>query len=186
MIEQHYKGYLLAAHPRRYDPILRRGVMLIIDHDSTGAIGLQINKPFTNDVTFETVMQNVGMKLEQDQPLYNGGPEGTNRIHVIHTLDWYSPNTVKVNDKIGVSHDISVLAAISQNEGPEYFRVCAGFTRWMPGHLEGEVLGESPWSINQSWSSLTAEPETVFGLDDIDQWHKVIEDSSKIQIANWF
>lgn len=186
MIEQHYKGYLLAAHPRRQDLILRRGVMLIIDHDSTGAIGLQINKPFTNDITFETVMQNVGMKLEHDQPLYNGGPEGTNRIHVIHSLDWYSPSTVKVNDKIGVSHDLSVLAAISQNDGPEYFRVCAGFTRWMPGHLEGEILGESPWSINQSWSSLTADLETVFGLDDIDQWHKVIEDSSKIQIANWF
>ena len=186
MIEQNYKGHLLAAHPRRHDPILRRGVMLILDHDSTGAIGLQINKPFTNDITFETVMQNVGMKLTEDQPLYNGGPEGTNRIHVIHTMDWHSPSTVRVNDKIGVSHDLSVLAAISQHEGPEYFRVCAGFTRWLPGHLEGEVLGETPWSINHSWSSKVADAETLFGLDDIDQWHKVIDDSSKIQIANWF
>jgi putative transcriptional regulator len=138
MIEQNYQGYLLAAHPKRQDPILRRGVMLILDHDQTGAIGLQINKPFTNEVSFQTVMKNVGLSVDQDQPLYNGGIESTNRIHVIHSLDWYSPTTVKVTDYIGVSNDISVLTAISNNEGPDYFRVCAGFTRWMPRHLEGE------------------------------------------------
>jgi putative transcriptional regulator len=186
MIEQNYQGYLLAAHPKRQDPILRRGVMLILDHDQTGAIGLQINKPFTNEVSFQTVMKNVGLSVDQDQPLYNGGIESTNRIHVIHSLDWYSPTTVKVTDYIGVSNDISVLTAISNNEGPDYFRVCAGFTRWMPRHLEGEVVGEEPWTINQSWSFIPATLESVFTLDDIDQWHKVIGESSRQQVASWF
>ena len=186
MIEQSYKGYLVAAHPRRQEPTLRRGVVLIMDHDKTGAIGLQINKPFTNDITFQTVMQNVGLHTEQDQPLYNGGQESTNRIHVIHTLDWYTANTTKITNKIGVSHDVSVLTAISQNEGPEQFRVCAGFTRWLPGHLEGEILGESPWNINHSWSYAPVEPEMLFTCDDIDQWHRVIAESSKLQVSNWF
>lgn len=186
MIEQNYKGYLLAAHPKRQDPILRRGVMLIIDHDDTGAIGLQINKPFTNDITFATVMQNVGLPTGVDQPLYNGGPESTNRIHVIHSLDWYSPTTIKITDRIGVSNDVSVLAAISKNEGPEYFRVAAGFTRWLPGHLDGEILGEAPWHITQSWSFAPADVETVFNLDDIEQWHTVIAESSRLQTSNWF
>jgi putative transcriptional regulator len=186
MIEQNYKGYLLAAHPKRHDPIMRRSVMLILDHDSTGAIGLQINKPFTNDITFQTVMQNVGLVIDYDQPLYNGGQESTNRIHVIHSLDWYSPSTIKVNDKIGVSHDVSVLTAIAANEGPEYFRVCAGFTRWLPGHLEGEILGEEPWNISHTWGFSPANVETLFGLDDIDQWHQVIGESSSLQVSNWF
>lgn len=186
MIEQSYKGYLLAAHPKRRDPVLRRGVMLILDHDRGGAIGLQINKPFTNDISFKNVMNNVSLSVDHDQPLYHGGVESTNRIHVIHTLDWYSPTTVKVSDHIGVSNDISVLTAISENEGPDYFRVCAGFTKWMPGHLDGEVLGEDPWSIEQSWSFAPATPETVFTTDDIDQWHRVISESSRLQVANWF
>jgi putative transcriptional regulator len=186
MIEQNYRGYILASHPRRQDPILRRSAVLIIDHDSTGAIGLQINKSFTNDISFKTVMQNVGLDIGQDQPLYSGGQESSNRIHVIHSLDWYSPNTVKISDTIGVSHDVSVLAAISANDGPEYFRVVAGLTRWRPGHLEGEIKGQSPWSIDQSWSHAPATLETVFGLDDIEQWHTVIEESSRIQIASWF
>lgn len=186
MIEQNYKGCLLAAHPKRPDAFLRRGVILVLDHDKSGAIGLQINKPFTSDISFQTVMENVNLDVAHDQPLYNGGTESSNRIHVIHSLDWYSPTTTKITDNIGVSNDLSVLAAISKNEGPEFFRACAGFTRWAPGHLEGEVLGEDPWTINHSWSFTPASVETVFGLDDIDQWHKVISESCRLQIATWF
>ena len=186
MIEQNYRGYLLASHPRRLDALLRRSVILVLDHDKTGAIGLQINKPFTNDVTFRTVMENVNMSVSIDQPLYNGGQESINRIHVVHSLDWFSPTTSKITDKIGVSNDLSVLAAISQNEGPEYYRVCAGFTRWSPSHLEGEIAGETPWTVNQSWSFAPSNYENVFGLDDIDQWHGVINESNRLQISNWF
>lgn len=186
MIEQNYRGYLLAAHPKRLDAFLRRSVVLILDHDKSGAIGLQINKPFTNDVTFQTVMENVNMSIATDQPLYNGGSESVNRIHVIHSLDWYSPTTSKITDKIGVSNDLSVLAAISQNEGPEYYRVCAGFTRWLPGHLEGEILGENPWTINHTWSYAPADHDNLFGPDDIEQWHGVIAESSRLQVSNWF
>ena len=186
MIEQNYRGYLLAAHPKRLDAFMRRSVVLILDHDKSGAIGLQINKPFTNDVTFQTVMENVNMSIATDQPLYNGGSESVNRIHVIHSLDWYSPTTSKITDKIGVSNDLSVLAAISQNEGPEYYRVCAGFTRWLPGHLEGEILGENPWTINHTWSYAPADHDNLFGSDDIEQWHGVIAQSSRLQVSNWF
>ena len=186
MIEQNYQGFLLAAHPRRQEPLLRRGVVLVIEHDKTGAIGLQLNKPYTNDINFQTVMDNVGLTSPYEQPLYNGGPSATNRIHVIHSLDWYSPSTVKVTDKIGVSHDVSILSAIAHNEGPEYFRVAAGFTRWLPGHLEGEIAGEAPWTINHTWSFTPADCETVFELDDIDQWHRVISESSRIQVDTWF
>jgi putative transcriptional regulator len=185
MIEHNYKGYLLASHPKRRDGTLRRSSMLILDHDETGAIGLQINKQFT-ELTFQTVMKNVGFPIVDDRPLYTGGQESVNRIHVIHSLDWYTANTTKINDNIGVSHDVSVLAAISKNEGPDYFRVVAGFTRWLPGHLEGEILGEDPWDITDVWTFSPATIETVFNLDDIEQWHKIIEESSKLQVASWF
>jgi putative transcriptional regulator len=186
MIEQNYTGYLLAAHPKRADPILRRGTMLVIDHDDSGAIGLQINKPYTSSVTLNSVMKNVGLHVENDQALYNGGPESTNRIHIIHTLDWFSSTTNKITDQIGISSDLSVLTAISLDNGPTYFRAVAGFTRWLPGHIEGEILGEDPWAINHSWSFVPADPETVFGYTDIDQWHKVISDSSRQQVSSWF
>lgn len=186
MIEQNYQGYLLAAHPKRSDPFTRRGVILVLDHSETGAIGLQINKPFTSDVNFETVMNNIGLSTDLDYPLYNGGQENQHRIHVVHSMDWYSSATTKVTEDIGVSHDISVLTAISAGRGPVYFKAVAGHVKWAAGNLEGEVLGEDPWDITHSWSFAPATSETVFDFDEYEQWHSVITESSKHQIASWF
>ena len=187
MIEQNYQGYLLASHPKRVDPYLRRSTMLIMEHGTAGAIGLQINKNYSN-LTLKSVMENIGLSLpnSQDYPLYNGGPIHTNRIHVIHTLDWFSSTTVKINDKIGVSKDISILTALAKNEGPEHFRTIAGYTKWLPGHLDGEILGEDPWSINHTWTFIPADINTLFGLVDIDQWHRVISESGRLQVSHWF
>jgi putative AlgH/UPF0301 family transcriptional regulator len=93
---------------------------------------------------------------------------------------------MRINDKIGVSKDISVLTALANNEGPEYFRTIAGYTKWLPGHLDGEIIGEDPWSINHSWTFIPADVNTLFGLDDIDQWHRVISESGRIQVSHWF
>ena len=182
-----FKGYLLAAHPRQPEADLRRGVMLIIRHDDLGSIGIQINKQFYDDTfTLGTVMKNLGFYTDIDQPLYYGGDDATNRIHVIHSLDWYTGSTIKVNQDIGVSNDVSVLAAISENEGPEYFRVVAGYKKWGKGKLDLEVFGKEPYSVINSWNFAPATIESVFDLDNIDQWYKVVDDSTRIQIASWF
>lgn len=186
MIEQNYKGYLLASHPKRKDNFFNRSVVLVVDHEPTGAIGLQLNKAYSNDLTFETVMSNVGLPCPVDHPLYVGGADHTNRIHVVHSLDWFSPSTIKINDKIGVSNDVSVLAAISKNEGPEFFRAVAGFHKWMGGHLEGEILGEHPWNITHTWNFIPATIDNVFEDDIQNHWNTVTIDAGKLQISSWF
>jgi putative transcriptional regulator len=186
MIEQNYTGYLLAVHPRRRDPLLTKGVMLIIEHDETGAVGLQINKPFVNDLSFETVMNNVGLHAPEDHPLYNGGPTHSNRINVIHSLDWYSNHTVKLSEKIGVSYDLSILTAIAANEGPAQFRVVAGCVHFGPGQLDNE-MGKLPQiDVSWSWNAVKAKPERIFDSDGIDQWHQITTDAGKQQISKWF
>ena len=186
MIIQNYKGQLLASHPKRRDSYLRRSAMLILDHDTSGAIGLQINKKFASNITVGTVMRNLGLRIDNDQPLFHGGSESPNRIHVVHSLDWFTANTINLSDDIGVSNDISVLSAISEDDGPEYFRVVAGFTRWLPNHLEGEISGIDSWDITHSWSNSPVSIETVFELEDTDQWWGIHDHAKKQQIANWF
>jgi putative AlgH/UPF0301 family transcriptional regulator len=91
-----------------------------------------------------------------------------------------------LSNNLGVSHDVSVLAAISKGEGPEYFRVVAGYHKWLPGYLEGEILGEEPWDVTNTWGFVPATIETVFELDGIEQWYTVLSESSKLQVATWF
>jgi|694.fasta_scaffold120044_3 putative transcriptional regulator len=186
MTEQNYRGNLLASHPKYPDPDLRKSVILVLDHDENGAIGLQINKPYQNGVSFSTVMQNAGLYYDSDQPLFIGGQESSNRVYVIHSLDWYSPTTSKISDTLGVSTDLSILMAISQGEGPEYFQAVAGYTKWESNELEGEISGLEPWSSLHSWNYIPASLEVIFDIEPKDQWATVINISSRLQISTWF
>jgi putative transcriptional regulator len=184
---ENFKGYLLAAHPKRADSILKKGVVLIIDHDISGAIGLQINKPLENSTSLGTIMSNMGLPLKDDDSVYFGGPENTNRIIVLHSLDWSSSTTTKIGENFGISNDISVLAAISQGKGPDLFRAIAGYVRWPPGHLENEIDMLPPWDdISKSWQIKEAEIDDIFSVDKSDQWHYILDQSAKQQISTWF
>lgn len=182
-----YKGYLLAAHPKYPEDNFKKSVILILSHDDTGIIGLQINKPFQSGATFATVMHSAGLSSANiDQPLYMGGTESTNRVYVIHSLDWYSPSTVKLTKEIGVSTDLSVLMALSQNEGPEYFRAVAGFNAWETDEVEGSGLNPEPWDELHSWPAVKANINLIFESDTDDQWNQVIKQASQEQINSWF
>lgn len=185
--DEHLKGLLIAAHPKRADNVLRKGVLLIIDQDYTGCIGLQINKPMTSSPNLASVMNSLGIPYNQDTPIYFGGSENTNRIIVVHSTDWMATSSTKITDDVAISNDLSVLAAISNNQGPSKFRAIAGYTRWVSGHLESEIEVESPYyDITTSWSTVTACEELVFASEGVDQWHYILEQSAKAQISTWF
>lgn len=182
-----YVGYLLAAHPKRQEPILRRGVVLVIDNDHNGAIGLQINKPMENQTSLGRIMNSLGIAYDKDHPVYFGGPENTNRIIVLHSLDWTSSGTTTLGNNFGISNDISVLAAIASDKGPELFRAIAGVYRWMPGHFDSELDNIPPYNeIGRRWSVVPASLDLLFGNDGIDQWHNLLEEHARTEIANWF
>jgi putative transcriptional regulator len=181
------KGYLLAAHPKRPDVSLRKGVILVIDQDYSGSVGLQLNKPMTSSPNLASVMQGLGISYSADTPIYFGGTENTNRIIVVHSADWCSNGTTKITDDVAISNDISVLAAISTNQGPSKFRAIAGYTRWFPGHLESEIDAVPPFhNITSSWSSIVATSDLIFSSEGTEQWHHILEQSAKRQIATWF
>lgn len=184
---ENYKGYLIAAHPKRSDPTSKKGVFLVIDNDYSGSIAIQINKPLTTSMNLAGVMNSVGITYSGNTPIYFGGRENTNRIIVIHSNDWSSPATTTIAEGVRISNDISVLAAIASKSGPKRFRAVAGFVRWFPGHLEGEILGDPPWNdVSTGWSVMPANPDIVFDLEGADQWHTVIEESARAQIDTWF
>ena len=82
---QSLEGQLLIATPDLLAPMFSQSVVLMIDHDDEGAIGVILNKP-TN-----TTMTDLSGKLfddafEWDKPLHVGGPV-TGTLAVLHTLE---------------------------------------------------------------------------------------------------
>ena len=186
MIRTSYNGCLLAAHPRRKDQNLDKAVMFIVDHDEHGTIGYRIDKKFVTGPDLASVMSNLNIDYSGDDAIFKGGSESVNRLQVIHTLDWSNKRTLQFGDNLGVSYDVSILTAIAKNQGPERFRVIAGYTKWPPGHLEGEIAGKHPWRLEHSWIVLDAKQDLIFDLDDQEQWRAVINHESHREINSWF
>jgi putative transcriptional regulator len=159
-------------------------VILIFKHEKSGALGLQLNKPFTNGASLNSVMENLGMDSTfVEDPLYYGGENNGNRVYIVHTLDWYTSSTLKFNDTIGLSGDLSILTALSQGEGPSQYRAMAGYNLWSAGELESEI--NSSDNIALSWSQIPATNELVFEFDGQNQWKNVITEASKLQVSSW-
>src|SRR3954468_22224733 len=78
------KGHLLIATPDLLAPLFARSVILIIDHDEEGAMGVILNRP-----TEASVSDLAGKIFEEDfsweKPLHLGGPV-SGPLMVLHAL----------------------------------------------------------------------------------------------------
>src|ERR1700748_1927959 len=83
------QGYLLVASPKLLDPNFSRSVVLIVQHNDEGALGLVLNRPL--DTTIDMVWDQVSqVPCLRDDPLHQGGPcEGT--LMVLHGDPSLSP-----------------------------------------------------------------------------------------------
>lgn len=186
MTEKSYVGHLLAANPFNPKDQLEQGVILVVTHTAELALGLQINKPLSN-ITLSDICSQIGIDADLDEPIYHGGVVNTNKIHVVHSNDWSGLTTARLNNELSVTNDISILAALARNEGPEYFKACAGFWGWESGQLDSQIQAKTEKQIKHRWETVPATVNNVFEAgSDFDHWRSVIEESAAKQVAVWF
>lgn len=177
-------GNIIVAQPKSEDNFFSKSVILVCKHGAQGAWGLMCNK-HTAHLTLDQVMDSVGIDSNKKDKVYVGGPVDNSRVHLLHTLDWESGSTIKITSDIGITSDISVLAAIAHGHGPALFRACIGMSGWGPGQLEGEMRGQHPWKPEQRWLDAPATIEAIFNLHNDDQWQRCIEIVAKNKVSNW-
>lgn len=185
-----YTGYLLAAHPLRQEANLRQGVIFVVDHCvQHGTFGLQINKPLTNGINFIGIMNQLGFptdNIDQDIPVYYGGTQNQTRIYVLHSDDWSNSNTIQYGSKINLTNDLSVLSAISKNQGPKSFRAIAGNCLWAQNELESQINNLNDTQGYESWSYTVSNKSLVFEKEGRDQWNSTLLNAGKLQVNKWF
>jgi putative transcriptional regulator len=180
-----YPGYLLVANPNNPRDPLSRSVILITEHQGSKAVGLQLNKPMT--LTLKDVATNIGLEYTNDKTdiIYHGGGNGSNKIHILHSSDWHGSNTIKLTSQLSITHDISVLSAISQDQGPKLYRACLGFWMWNDYRLDYQLDAFHPLE-NHRWEVAPANLSTVFDMDGADQWRQALEDAAQYATDQWF
>ena len=154
------QGHLLVASPQLLDPNFVQSVVLMVQHDEDGAMGLIVNRPTTTKA-HEAWAKICHTPCHRREPLYQGGPcEGP--LMAIHACDHMAQLQVFEGVFFTTEKD-SIEWLVEQNQGPmKLFVGCAG---WAPGQLEDELN-------TGSWLTYPASSEFVFSTDP-DHWISV-------------
>ena len=152
-------GKLLIASPRLTDPNFARSVVLLVQDDENGAIGLVLNRPLEVSLK-DAIQKTLGDDVEIEGILHQGGPcEGP--VMALH--DDPERSQIAVGGGIHFTterEDIEYL--LTTGEGNARFFV--GYAGWGAGQLDGEIeVG--------SWLSTPADAKQVL-TPGPRQWEK--------------
>jgi putative transcriptional regulator len=178
-------GNVLVSQPKNNSPHFSKAVILLAQHGVNGAWGVVVNKE-ANAVTMKTVMQAAGIEYNGFSNVYVGGPVEPARVHVVHTMDWSSPSTLQITPDLGITGDISILAAIAGNDGPAIWRPGIGLAAWSAGQLDGEMSGISPWTPDHRWLTAPASIDVCLSGTGEEQWQRAISHCVNQKISSLF
>ena len=127
------EGQLLLASPQLLDPNFVRTVVLLVEHNDNGALGLVINRP--TGTTVQELWKQVGESpCESRQPVHLGGPV-SGPIMAIHTVN--SLAEMEIVEGVFFAMKKQNLDELVRRD--ERFKVFYGQSGWGPGQLEGEI-----------------------------------------------
>lgn len=140
-MESPLKGKVLVASPTLLDPNFAQAIVLIVQHDENGAMGLVLNRPLETTVQ-EAWTQVSAVPYPNESPLYQGGPcEGP--LMVVHRDA--ARAQIELANGIYLSSDAdAVKALVSDDVEPLKFFV--GYSGWSARQLESE-LAEGAWQV---------------------------------------
>ncbi|GGF57296.1 UPF0301 protein [Marmoricola endophyticus] len=150
-------GRLLVASPSLVDPNFARTVVLLLDVDDDGVLGVVVNR--AGHLPVADVLEPWADVVVAPPVLLPGGPVGTDSALAIATL------RTGVGEPLGwrrLYDDVGLLDLDSPRElvtpALDRVRVFAGYAGWSLGQLEDE-LAEGAWYV------LEGDPGDAFALD---------------------
>lgn len=176
-------GHLLCAVPQLQDPNFKRSVVLMLEHDERGALGLVINNPLPNAMS--EVAESLGLSWEgdPDATIRLGGPVEPMRGWILHNQsDWDEdaqellPGVLLTTSLEGIGGGSDESREIGANGSSVLFLL--GYAGWGSAQLEGEIAAGS-WvavPIKARGDAAAGEaapgvdPHWLFDADPDDMW----------------
>jgi putative transcriptional regulator len=150
-------GHFLVASRYLRDPNFARSVVLMIQHDRDGAMGLVINRP--SDKTVGEVWELIGNDpCEREDYIFIGGPV-PGPIIALHDVEVFSQHEVLPGLHVATHKDaLDVLV----RRGEARLRLFSGHSGWGKGQLEGEMDAGGWLSTRASLEDVFAEFESLW------------------------
>lgn len=161
-------GRLLVATPALADPNFDRAVVLLLDHDDEGSLGVVLNRPTL--VGVGDVLESWAELAGRPQVVFQGGPVSLDSALALAVV----PGESGTADPLGWRRVHGAIGLVDLEAPPELLaaelgslRIFAGYAGWAPGQLEDE-LADGAWYVVES------EPGDVFSPDPEQLWRSVL------------
>ncbi|MGA4841611.1 YqgE/AlgH family protein [Streptomyces sp. G45] len=170
-------GRLLVATPALSDPNFDRAVVLLLDHDEEGSLGVVLNRP--TPVGVADILEGWGDLAGAPGVVFQGGPVSLDSalgVAVIPGEEGAPGSRPRSHrgDPIGFRRVHGAIGLVDLETPPELLgpalgslRIFAGYAGWGPGQLEDE-LGDGAWYVVES------EPGDVSSPDPERLWRAVL------------
>ena len=162
-----FVGNLLIAPPAVKGNFWYKTVIMITEHHNHGSVGLVINK--RSNLSIQDFGNQIGIPLNIEGHVYQGGPVNPQSLSFLHSNEWHSKNTLRINETFSLSSADDILPRLAMGDQPLRWRVFLGLCGWGPGQLAGELKGTPPWRKEHSWCTSSADLDLIFESDQKDQ-----------------
>jgi putative transcriptional regulator len=156
-----HAGKLLVATAAIGDPNFERTVVLLLDHDEDGALGVVLNRP--SELWARDVLPGWSDLAVTPGVVFAGGPveqEGIIGLGRRSDRAPEGPFQVTVGAVGVVDLSVEPIDAIGTVDGIRFF---AGYASWGPGQLESELLAQAWWIVDADPADpLTDHPDDLW------------------------
>jgi len=174
-------GRILVAAESMLDPNFYQTVILILEHDQSGAFGVVLNRAIGTGPLSDlmagfnvnpTVVDETAMSREIDLRL--GGPVEPGRAVVVHSTDYQQTDSHDVGGDLAWTLESSILEAAAAGFGPKKLLVFIGYAGWGAGQLEKEISRED-------WLDSDAGVTLVFDMPT-DEMYDAVHDAAGLSL----
>ncbi len=163
-------GHFLIAGRSLLDPNFFRSVVLILEHNEQGALGLIVNRP--TRLRLKSLFQQLDQLPEVDGEVYIGGPVQPGAVFLLHNVSGLENPGEEVCPGVFAASNVGVFRQVFQAVASGYenvrFRVCGGYAGWGAQQLESELA-------RADWLVLPASAEWVCDQDPYELWERLYQ-----------
>lgn len=158
----------LIAVPQLGDPNFSRSVVLILHHDSSGALGLVVNSPTEVNLGKFSEDQNLFCRDDLKKvSVFCGGPVEPERGWILHNDDGVEERR-EILPGLFLSGSSETLRTLLKNGGKP-FRLILGYAGWAAGQLEREMT-------EGAWITVPAKARHVLETEPSETWNAVLRE----------
>lgn len=158
---------LLVASALLLDPNFLHSVVLVVEHDEDGALGIILNRPLPLPLSQVCEESQIPYAGPEEATAWRGGPVDPQRGVLLVQGEMPGDEDTVLDFTHFVSHRKDLLESLLMDPDAR-FRLFLGYAGWGPGQLEGEL-------DQGAWLRLPLHSDWLMHPDPTGLWHVAIQ-----------